>query len=100
MRDNTAAEVEQPNQRPKRDVGKARASEQPFEYPLEREYAEPDWRRLPGYADVSAEEWESAQWQRANTAVSGSCRIFLAEHHPGCLIWPMPLPACSWTETA
>ena len=67
MRENTAAEVEQPNERPKRDVGKARAAEQPFEYPLEREYAEPDWTRLPGYADVSAEEWESAQWQRANT---------------------------------
>jgi lysine 2,3-aminomutase len=27
---------------------------------------EPDWRRLPGWRDVTAEEWESAQWQRAH----------------------------------
>jgi lysine 2,3-aminomutase len=45
----------------------ARAAPQPFRYPLEREFAEPDWRRLPGYRDVSAEQWESAQWQRAHT---------------------------------
>ena len=39
--------------RPKRDAGKAQAAEQPFEYPLKREYVEPDWKRLPGYADVT-----------------------------------------------
>jgi lysine 2,3-aminomutase len=44
-----------------------RISEQPFKYPLEREYAEPDWTRLPGYRGVSAAEWESALWQRKNT---------------------------------
>ena len=53
--------------RPKRDVGKARAAEQPFEYPLRREYVEPDWTRLPGYADVTREEWESAKWQRSHS---------------------------------
>ncbi len=53
--------------RPKRDVGKAQASEQPFEYPLKREYVEPDWTRLPGYADVTRKEWESAKWQRSNS---------------------------------
>jgi lysine 2,3-aminomutase len=45
----------------------AHAAPQPFRYPLEREFAEPDWRRLPGYRDVSTEQWESAQWQRAHT---------------------------------
>jgi lysine 2,3-aminomutase len=65
--ENAAAEVVPTNARPKRDVGKARAAEQPFEYPLTREYTEPDWTRLPGYADVTRDEWESAQWQRANT---------------------------------
>ena len=25
------------------------AEDQPFDYPLEREYVEPDWTRLPGY---------------------------------------------------
>ncbi|HEY5658710.1 MAG TPA: lysine 2,3-aminomutase, partial [Myxococcota bacterium] len=65
--ENLAAESAPTNARPKRDVGKARAAEQPFEYPLKREYIEPDWTRLPGYAGVTREEWESAQWQRAHT---------------------------------
>ncbi len=48
-------------------VPRAHAVSQPLPYPLEREWAEPDWRRLPGYRDVSREDWESAQWQRAHT---------------------------------
>ena len=28
---------------------------------------EPDWTRLPGYREVTADQWESAQWQRAHT---------------------------------
>jgi lysine 2,3-aminomutase len=39
--------------------------EQPYAYrgqPL----VEPDWTRLPGWADVSVEDWRSAQWQRAH----------------------------------
>ena len=43
------------------------AAEQPFKYPLERAFAEPDWTRLPGYKDVTVAEWESALWQRKNT---------------------------------
>ena len=43
------------------------ASEQPFKYPLEREFVEPDWRRFPGWRDVSQSRWESALWQRQNT---------------------------------
>ena len=39
---------------------------QPFQYPVDREFAEPDWTRLPGYRDVTQAEWESAQWQRAH----------------------------------
>jgi KamA family protein len=39
--------------------------EQPYVY-RRRELIEPDWRRLPGWADVTREEWESAQWQRAH----------------------------------
>lgn len=37
---------------------------QPFKYPLERPFEEPDWTRIPAYRDVSREEWESAKWQR------------------------------------
>ncbi|MFB3737446.1 MAG: KamA family radical SAM protein [Candidatus Velamenicoccus archaeovorus] len=54
-------------ERPKRTFGKAHAAEQPFEYPLTREFVEPDWTRLPGFRDVTREQWESAQWQRAHT---------------------------------
>jgi lysine 2,3-aminomutase len=30
------------------------------------ELAEPDWRRLPGFRKVTAEQWRDAQWQRAH----------------------------------
>jgi lysine 2,3-aminomutase len=53
--------------RPRHEFGKAHAAEQPFPYPLKREFVEPDWARLPAYAGVTSEEWESAQWQRAHT---------------------------------
>jgi len=39
--------------------------DQPYAY-RRRELIEPDWRRLPGWADVTAEDWASAQWQRAH----------------------------------
>ena len=32
-----------------------------------RDFVEPDWTRLPGYTDVTTEQWENAQWQRAHT---------------------------------
>jgi lysine 2,3-aminomutase len=53
--------------RPRHEAGHAHAAEQPFTYPLTREYVEPDWTRIPGYRDATKEEWESAQWQRAHT---------------------------------
>jgi len=46
------------------------SAEQPFKYPLERAYAEPDWTRLPGYRKVARADWESALWQRKNTVKS------------------------------
>ena len=39
--------------------------DQPYVY-RRRELTEPDWRRFPGWAEVSIAEWESAQWQRAH----------------------------------
>ncbi|MFL5766917.1 MAG: KamA family radical SAM protein [Actinomycetota bacterium] len=61
-------DIQQPEHtRPGHRDSKAQASEQPFVYPLQREFVEPDWRRLPGYADVTPEEWRSAQWQRAHS---------------------------------
>ena len=36
-------------------------------YPYRRvELVEPDWTRFPGWHDVTTEEWESVQWQRAH----------------------------------
>jgi lysine 2,3-aminomutase len=55
------------NVRPSHREANAHAGDQPFTYPLVREYVEPDWTRLPGYRDVTKEQWESAQWQRAHT---------------------------------
>ena len=48
-------------------AGKVGGGEQPFKYPLERAFVEPDWRRLPGYKDVTTAEWETALWQRRHT---------------------------------
>ncbi len=56
-----------PNVRPGRREATVHAAEQPLRYPLERQYVEPDWTRLPGYRDVTKDQWESAQWQRAHS---------------------------------
>jgi lysine 2,3-aminomutase len=39
--------------------------EQPYVYER-RELVEPDWRRLPGWRDVTEAQWADAQWQRVN----------------------------------
>jgi lysine 2,3-aminomutase len=39
--------------------------EQPYVY-RHAELIEPDWRRLPGWAAVTRQEWETAQWQRSH----------------------------------
>jgi lysine 2,3-aminomutase len=59
--------ISQPTGRPGHRDPHAHAAAQPFTYPLQRPYAEPDWTRLPAYRDVTTEQWESAQWQRAHT---------------------------------
>src|SRR4029453_16086335 len=41
------------------------AIEQPYVY-RHRELVEPDWTRFPGWRDVTAQDWASAQWQRAH----------------------------------
>ncbi|GAA1344333.1 KamA family radical SAM protein [Saccharothrix algeriensis] len=38
---------------------------QPYTY-ARRELVEPDWRRFPGWREVTARQWRDAQWQRAN----------------------------------
>ena len=43
------------------------AAPQPYAYPPRRDFVEPDWRRLPGFADVTEQEWASAKWQRLHT---------------------------------
>ncbi|MBX5481827.1 MAG: lysine 2,3-aminomutase [Myxococcaceae bacterium] len=51
-------------EQPLKKVGPA---EQPFKYPLEKPFVEPDWRRIPAYRDVTQAEWENAVWQRKHT---------------------------------
>ncbi|MGH3433376.1 MAG: KamA family radical SAM protein, partial [Thermocrispum sp.] len=37
--------------------------DQPYVY-QRKELVEPDWRRIPGWADVTEAQWRDAQWQR------------------------------------
>ncbi len=67
MRSATMSEEPRASGRPTHEAGRAHAAHQPFEYPLRREYVEPDWTRLPGFREVTTEQWGSAQWQRAHT---------------------------------
>ena len=39
--------------------------EQPYRY-QQRELVEPDWTRLPGWAQVTAAQWQDVQWQRSH----------------------------------
>jgi lysine 2,3-aminomutase len=52
---------------PTASIGRAHAADQPYRYPPVRDFVEPDWRRLPGYRDVTEKEWLSARWQRLHT---------------------------------
>ncbi len=45
-------------------TGKSKAERQPYPYKYNPVFEEPDWKRLPGYKDVTAEEWRSALWQK------------------------------------
>ncbi|GAA1266279.1 lysine 2,3-aminomutase [Kitasatospora nipponensis] len=38
---------------------------QPYQY-VRTELVEPDWRRLPGWRQVTTAQWRDAQWQRAH----------------------------------
>ncbi|ASR36207.1 lysine 2,3-aminomutase [Prauserella marina] len=40
-------------------------ADQPYEY-RRAELAEPDWRRFPGWRDVTEAQWRDAQWQRVH----------------------------------
>jgi lysine 2,3-aminomutase len=39
--------------------------EQPYDY-VRTELVEPDWRRYPGWRDVTEAQWRDAQWQRVH----------------------------------
>src|SRR5438034_4654919 len=65
--DIEAVKAARAKERPGHREARAHAAEQPFAYPLRREFVEPDWTRLPGYRGVTQAEWESAQWQRAHS---------------------------------
>jgi len=47
-----------------RRVSDTRAT-QPYTY-ARRELVEPDWRRMPGWKDVTPEQWRDVQWQRSH----------------------------------
>ena len=39
---------------------------QPYPYRYASDFHEPDWKRLPGYQNVTQAEWESSLWQKRN----------------------------------
>lgn len=39
---------------------------QPYPYRYQSDFPEPDFRRLPGYKDVTDDQWNNAKWQRKN----------------------------------
>lgn len=45
--------------------GSLKTGEQPYRY-RRRELVEPDWRRFPGWTDVTPAQWRDAQWQRVH----------------------------------
>jgi lysine 2,3-aminomutase len=47
------------------EAADGRALPQPYSY-THHPLVEPDWRRFPGWADVTEEDWRSAQWQRSH----------------------------------
>lgn len=60
--------------------------EQPFRYPVQREFIEPDWTRIPGYQGVSSADWESALWQRRHTVKNlKELKAALGAHLPDAL---------------
>ena len=54
---------------PSSTEGTSTTAMQPYAYRYQ-ELVEPDWRRFPGWASVTEEEWRSAQWQRAHCVKS------------------------------
>lgn len=47
-------------------IAKTATTHQPYQYQFSSLFEEPDWRRLPGYKNVTQQEWESALWQKRN----------------------------------
>nr|WP_179956873.1 lysine 2,3-aminomutase [Amycolatopsis anabasis] len=43
---------------------------QPYDYPPDRDFSEPDWRRIPGFREVAERDWLDARWQRRNAVKS------------------------------
>jgi lysine 2,3-aminomutase len=39
---------------------------QPYPYRYNPDFHEPDWKRIPGYKNVSEADWNSALWQKRN----------------------------------
>ncbi|GIG62001.1 lysine 2,3-aminomutase [Longispora fulva] len=55
------------------------ATRQPYQY-VRSTLTEPDWRRLPGWRDVTEAEWRDAQWQRAHCVKNpGQLRAVLGD---------------------
>ena len=69
----------EPRISPEQSASEHAAARQPYVY-RRRNAPEPDWRRFPGWRDVSEAEWRDVQWQRAHCVkTSGQLKDVLGD---------------------
>lgn len=54
------------NASPKSDQSLEASKKQPYPYRYNSDFFEPDWKRIPGYKNVTEAEWNDAIWQKRN----------------------------------
>src|ERR671919_1028547 len=62
-------------------IQRAHAAPQPYEYPPARDFAEPDPTRLPGFRNVTSQDWRDPKWQRQNSVKNLAALQQVFGHH-------------------
>ena len=62
-------------------IRRAHAAPQPYEYPPARDFAEPDPTRLPGWRNVTSQDWRDPKWQRQNSVKNLAALQQVFGHH-------------------
>src|ERR671919_701240 len=62
-------------------IRRAHAAPQPYEYPPARDFAEPDPTRLPGFRNVTSQDWRDPKWQQQNSVKNLAALQQVFGHH-------------------